>query len=98
MLFQSKQLGLTGQWSAIKRAYSAANRILGDVIKVHTQAHVDFQPRACLYIRPRQPTDSSHGTPTTSALGSQCGPCLHRMTFQECFFFAVLGCVTGDAL
>jgi pyruvate carboxylase len=34
MLFQSKQLGLTGQWSAIKKAYAAANRVMGDVVKV----------------------------------------------------------------
>lgn len=34
LLFQSQQLGLTGQWPAIKRAYAAANRLMGDIIKV----------------------------------------------------------------
>lgn len=33
LLYQSKQLGLAGQWGAIKRAYAAANRILGDIVK-----------------------------------------------------------------
>ena len=32
--FQSQALGLTGRWTAIKQAYGAANRLLGDVIKV----------------------------------------------------------------
>jgi pyruvate carboxylase len=42
LLWQSMQLGLTGQWDDIKRAYSAANRLLGDIIKVRidfTQCH-----------------------------------------------------------
>jgi pyruvate carboxylase len=34
LLFQSSQLGLTGQWSKVKKAYAAANRLLGDIIKV----------------------------------------------------------------
>ncbi len=34
LLFQSKQLGLTGQWAAIKTAYAGANRVLGDIVKV----------------------------------------------------------------
>lgn len=34
LLFQSTQLGLTGQWSKVKKAYTVANRLLGDVIKV----------------------------------------------------------------
>lgn len=34
LLFQSTQLGLTGQWADIKKAYAAANRILGDIVKV----------------------------------------------------------------
>jgi len=32
--FQSNQLGLSGQWLAVKRAYHAANHLLGDIIKV----------------------------------------------------------------
>jgi pyruvate carboxylase len=34
LLFQSKQLGLSGQWSKVKKAYTAANSLLGDIIKV----------------------------------------------------------------
>ena len=34
LLFQSKQLGLAGQFGAVKRAYAAANRLLGDIVKV----------------------------------------------------------------
>ena len=34
LLFQSQQLGLAGQWPAIKKAYASANRLLGDIIKV----------------------------------------------------------------
>lgn len=34
LLYQSTQLGLTGQWSKVKKAYAAANRLLGDIIKV----------------------------------------------------------------
>ena len=34
LLYQSKQLGLTGQWSKVKKAYAASNRLLGDIIKV----------------------------------------------------------------
>ena len=34
LLYQSTQLGLTGQWSQVKTAYAAANRLLGDIIKV----------------------------------------------------------------
>ncbi len=32
--FQAQSLGLSGQWPAVKEAYAAANRVLGDVIKV----------------------------------------------------------------
>jgi len=32
--FQAKALGLADRWESIKRAYAAANRLLGDVIKV----------------------------------------------------------------
>ena len=32
--FQAKALGLADRWDSIKRAYAAANRLLGDVIKV----------------------------------------------------------------
>lgn len=34
LLFQSQQLGLSGRWPQIKRAYESANRLLGDIIKV----------------------------------------------------------------
>lgn len=40
LLFQSKQLGLTGQWPAIKLAYAAANRLLGNIIKVTPSSKV----------------------------------------------------------
>ena len=33
LLYQSSQLGLTGQWSQVKKAYVTANRLLGDIIK-----------------------------------------------------------------
>lgn len=34
LLFQSNQLGLSGQWTKVKKAYAAANRLLGDIVKV----------------------------------------------------------------
>ncbi|GKY97750.1 hypothetical protein MPSEU_000733200 [Mayamaea pseudoterrestris] len=40
LLFQSTQLGLTGQWSKVKTAYAAANRLLGDIIKVTPSSKV----------------------------------------------------------
>ena len=40
LLYQSTQLGLTGQWSHVKRAYAAANRLLGDIIKVTPSSKV----------------------------------------------------------
>jgi len=40
LLFQSTQLGLTGQWSQVKTAYAAANRLLGDIIKVTPSSKV----------------------------------------------------------
>lgn len=40
LLFQSSQLGLTGQWSQVKTAYAAANRLLGDIIKVTPSSKV----------------------------------------------------------
>jgi pyruvate carboxylase len=40
LLFQSTQLGLTGQWSKVKKAYSMANRLLGDIIKVTPSSKV----------------------------------------------------------
>lgn len=33
-------MGLTGQWSKVKKAYSAANRLLGDIIKVTPSSKV----------------------------------------------------------
>ncbi|MEM9458342.1 MAG: pyruvate carboxylase [Myxococcota bacterium] len=38
--FQARQLGLAERWPAIKRAYAAANRVLGDVIKVTPSSKV----------------------------------------------------------
>lgn len=40
LLFQSSQLGLTGQWSKVKKAYAQANRLLGDIIKVTPSSKV----------------------------------------------------------
>ena len=40
LLFQSQQLGLAGQWPAIKKSYAAANRLLGDIIKVTPSSKV----------------------------------------------------------
>ena len=40
LLFQSTQLGLTGQWSKVKSAYAMANRLLGDIIKVTPSSKV----------------------------------------------------------
>jgi pyruvate carboxylase len=34
LLFQARALGLADRWESIKRAYAAANRLLGDLIKV----------------------------------------------------------------
>ncbi|PRQ01081.1 2-oxoglutarate carboxylase small subunit [Enhygromyxa salina] len=38
--FQARALGLARRWEAIKRAYAAANRLLGDVIKVTPSSKV----------------------------------------------------------
>ncbi|MFV8749747.1 pyruvate carboxylase [Nannocystaceae bacterium ST9] len=38
--FQARELGLTGRWEAIKRAYAAANQLLGDIIKVTPSSKV----------------------------------------------------------
>eukprot|EP00607_Mallomonas_marina_P006361 CAMPEP_0182425242 /NCGR_PEP_ID=MMETSP1167-20130531/11595_1 /TAXON_ID=2988 /ORGANISM="Mallomonas Sp, Strain CCMP3275" /LENGTH=1188 /DNA_ID=CAMNT_0024605739 /DNA_START=92 /DNA_END=3658 /DNA_ORIENTATION=+ len=40
LLFQSQQLGLSGRWPAIKKAYASANRLLGDIIKVTPSSKV----------------------------------------------------------
>eukprot|EP00629_Pelagomonadales_sp_RCC1024_P016929 CAMPEP_0119275342 /NCGR_PEP_ID=MMETSP1329-20130426/13608_1 /TAXON_ID=114041 /ORGANISM="Genus nov. species nov., Strain RCC1024" /LENGTH=1210 /DNA_ID=CAMNT_0007275719 /DNA_START=109 /DNA_END=3738 /DNA_ORIENTATION=+ len=40
LLFQSRQLGLDGQFDAIKTAYAAANRLLGDIPKVTPSSKV----------------------------------------------------------
>jgi len=40
LLYQSTQLGLTGQWSKVKTAYATANRLLGDIIKVTPSSKV----------------------------------------------------------
>jgi len=38
--FQARALGLTSRWEAIKKAYAAANRLLGDIIKVTPSSKV----------------------------------------------------------
>ncbi|MEM6996782.1 MAG: pyruvate carboxylase, partial [Myxococcota bacterium] len=38
--FQARQLGLAERWPAIKRAYAAANNLLGDIIKVTPSSKV----------------------------------------------------------
>jgi pyruvate carboxylase len=40
LLYQSTQLGLTGQWSKVKTAYATANLLLGDIIKVTPSSKV----------------------------------------------------------
>ncbi|KAJ1627308.1 carboxylase domain-containing protein [Pavlovales sp. CCMP2436] len=40
LLFQSKQLGLAGQWPEVKKAYAAANVLLGDIVKVTPSSKV----------------------------------------------------------
>ena len=40
LLFQSRQLGLDGQFDAVKIAYAAANRLLGDIPKVTPSSKV----------------------------------------------------------
>mmetsp|Transcript_14151 Transcript_14151/g.27488 ORF Transcript_14151/g.27488 Transcript_14151/m.27488 type:complete len:1192 (+) Transcript_14151:68-3643(+) len=40
LMYQSKQLGLAGQWPAIKKAYATANHLLGDIIKVTPSSKV----------------------------------------------------------
>ena len=40
LLFQSKQLGLSGRFSEVKKAYSAANKLLGDIPKVTPSSKV----------------------------------------------------------
>ncbi len=40
LLYQSTQLGLTGQWAHVKKAYATANRLLGDIVKVTPSSKV----------------------------------------------------------
>jgi pyruvate carboxylase len=40
LLFQSKQLGLAGQWPQVKKAYADANLLLGDIVKVTPSSKV----------------------------------------------------------
>ena len=40
LMFQARSLGLAHRWPAIKRAYAAANRLLGDIIKVTPSSKV----------------------------------------------------------
>lgn len=52
LLYQSNQLGLTGRWPAIKKAYAAANRLLGDIIKARVAAERCTALRADLRCAP----------------------------------------------
>ena len=38
--FQSTSLGLSDQWSEVKKAYAAANNLLGDIVKVTPSSKV----------------------------------------------------------
>jgi pyruvate carboxylase len=40
LLFQSQQLGLSGQWPAVKHAYADANELMGDIVKVTPSSKV----------------------------------------------------------
>lgn len=40
LMFQARALGLAHRWPAIKRAYAAANRLLGDIVKVTPSSKV----------------------------------------------------------
>ncbi len=40
MQFQAFSLGLGGQWERVKAAYAAANRALGDIVKVPASSSV----------------------------------------------------------
>eukprot|EP00051_Salpingoeca_urceolata_P005548 m.74266 g.74266 ORF g.74266 m.74266 type:complete len:1183 (-) comp14420_c0_seq2:68-3616(-) len=40
LYFQANQLGLSGQWREIKKAYAAANQLLGDIVKVTPSSKV----------------------------------------------------------
>ena len=40
LLFQSQQLGLAGQWPAVKKAYADANELMGDIVKVTPSSKV----------------------------------------------------------
>lgn len=40
LMFQSKQLGLSERWPAIKKAYGVANKLCGDIIKVTPSSKV----------------------------------------------------------
>jgi hypothetical protein len=71
LLYQSKMLGLSGQWGAVKRSYAAANRILGDIIKVTPSSKVS--PRYCL----RLSVQGQRG-------GNACGRMLRRRDMQRC--------------
>ena len=40
LLFQSQEMGLVGQWKAVKNAYAEANKALGDIVKVTPSSKV----------------------------------------------------------
>jgi pyruvate carboxylase len=41
--FQALSLGLGDQWEKVKAAYAAANRVLGDIVKVTPSSKVGCQ-------------------------------------------------------
>lgn len=41
LMFQSQSLGLAKQWKDVKRAYTEANKLLGNIVKV------GLPPRKC---------------------------------------------------
>jgi pyruvate carboxylase len=40
LMFQSQQLGLSGQWKAVVKAYIEANELCGDIVKVTPSSKV----------------------------------------------------------
>ena len=49
--FQAFSLGLNEQFTEVKKKYTMANRLLGDIIKVReTQSRMDFQILICSII------------------------------------------------
>ena len=62
-LRQALSLGLGGQWEKVKTAYAAANRALGDIVKVRHLGHSHFVVESSL---PRAlPTHTVHACLST---------------------------------